>query len=96
LQFPMTTHEGMTNPHVDTIEDHLVCLYYVIDSDGETMILDKEDFPAGSPIPDWGEYNIVHRIEPKQGRAVLFNGRIYHANYLPKKNMRCVINFNIC
>lgn len=95
LQFPLTTHEGMTNPHVDVDQEHLVCLYYVMDADGETVFFDKKDEPPGSPRPSFKEFEIIHKIEPKQGRVVLFNGNIYHANILPKNGMRCVVNFNL-
>jgi hypothetical protein len=95
LQMPMSTHEGITNPHVDVQQSHLVCLYYVIDADGETVFFNKKDDPPGSPRPSFKEYDIEHKIEPKQGRVVLFNGSIYHANILPKTGMRCVVNLSL-
>jgi len=95
LQFPLTTHQGITNPHVDIPIPHLVCLYYVMDSDGETVFFNKMDDPPGSPRPSFDNYEIANKVEPKQGRIVLFNGSVYHANTLPKNNMRCVINCNV-
>ena len=95
LQFPLATHQGITNPHVDIPIPHLVCLYYVNDADGETVFFDKIDEPSGSPRSSFDEYNIANKITPKQGRIVLFNGSVYHANTLPKTSMRCVINCNV-
>lgn len=94
FQFPLTTHEGISNPHVDMEnEDHIVVLYYVIDADGDTLLLDKKD--EGHGRPSFDEYNIIERITPKQGRCVVFNGRTYHTNSLPRKSQRCVINMNL-
>ena len=95
LQMPLTTHQGVTNPHVDIPIPHLVCLYYVNDSDGDTVFFNKLDEPAGSPRPLFDNVEIANRVEPKQGRIVLFNGSVYHANTLPQKSMRSVINCNV-
>lgn len=35
------------------------------------------------------------RVTPKQGRAVLFDGSIYHTAEQPKTGLRCVININV-
>ena len=95
LQMPMTTHQGMTNPHVDTDLEHLVCIYYPIDSDGETVFFNTFDDPPGSERPDFNNAEVYKKILPKQGQAVLFNGRRYHTNILPQKNMRVVMNFKV-
>jgi len=84
--------------HVDIPDTkHLVVLYYVNDSDGDTVIIDKKhSMPsANSDNVKLEDYNIVERITPKQGRAVLFDGWQYHTAEQPQKNMRCVININI-
>ena len=41
------------------------------------------------------KYTEKQRVTPKQGTAVMFDGRYLHTAYQPKKNMRCIINFNI-
>ena len=64
--------------------DHLVMIYYVNSSDGNTKIF-KED-----------TYDILGDVEPKAGRFVIFNGMHNHAGIHPKLNdYRIVINFNI-
>lgn len=95
LQMPLTTHQGITNPHVDIPVPHLVCLYYVNDSDGETLFFNRLDEPVGSPRPDFTNAEVANKVEPKQGRMVLFNGSVYHSNTLPKDNIRCVVNCNV-
>lgn len=81
--------------HVDLNRNHNVMLYYVNDSDGNTIIL-KEKFPFNhnkqTGLPG-GE--IIQEITPKKGRAVLFDGLHFHASSVPSKDLRCVINFDI-
>jgi hypothetical protein len=92
LQLPWTSPE-QDKFHVDDIEPHMVLLYYVNDSDGDTLISDKEFTGAE---PDYGvDANIIERISPKKGRAILFDGHTYHAASVPKNNLRCVLNFNL-
>jgi hypothetical protein len=99
LQYPLNPEiieRSIDYLHVDLNIDHLVVLYYVMDSDGDTFIVDKEretNIPIiGATVDD---YNIIERVTPKQGRAVLFDGKYYHTAEQPKKNMRCIINFDI-
>ena len=96
LYFPLATDRLHDNPHVDAAISNLVCLYYVNDSDGDTFIFDKT---AADIDPDRDsfenvEFKIVKRIEPKRGRAVIFDGSIYHASSNPTKGPRCIVNFN--
>ena len=69
-------------------------LYYVFDSDGDTVFFDKRS--DSEERPSFKDYKIIDRVTPKQGRVVLFDGRQYHANYLPRKSdVRSVINMNL-
>jgi len=96
MQFPSKNLKQVDNLHIDLTYDHLVILYYVTDSDGDTIIVDKqrhgaiEEFDA--KVQD---YNIIHRITPKQGRAVIFNGKYYHTAEQPLQDVRCIINFDV-
>jgi hypothetical protein len=80
LQFPLHPSylkEETPDPvHIDLPIKHLVVLYYVLTSDGDTIIGDT-------------------KITPKQGRAVLFDGSLYHTAEQPKNGLRCVININV-
>jgi hypothetical protein len=85
-----------TNIHVDTKTDHLVCLYYVNDADGDTILFDKttDDVTPFEPHNNRVEFNEIQRVTPKKGRCVVFDGRIYHSAQSPAKHTRCAINFN--
>jgi hypothetical protein len=72
-------------PHVDLFEPHLVVLYYVIDSDGDTFIYEKNTTDK-----------IIERISPEKGKLVIFDGDYYHSSSPPEKNnVRIVINSDI-
>ncbi len=94
FQFPLTTHTGITNPHVDLTEPHLVVLYYVFDSDGDTIFFNKKH-KKNNIRPSFEDYKIIKNVTPKQGTCVVFDGLNYHSNILPKLSKRCVINFNL-
>jgi hypothetical protein len=75
-------------PHVDLPQPHLVLIYYVNDSDGDTVILDKM-------FPDGTNSNVLQSVSPKKGRAVLFDGRHYHCGTIPSRHdARIVLNFD--
>jgi len=38
---------------------------------------------------------LYKKVKPKQGRLLIFDGSVVHTAYQPKKNIRCVINFNV-
>jgi hypothetical protein len=79
-----------TTPHVDSLTSHYVLIYYVNNSDGNTVIFDRV---LGQ---DKTEYNIIKEVEPKKGRFLLFDGRHYHAaKFALINNVRININFNI-
>ena len=67
--------------HTDLDFPHYVCLYYVNDSDGDTIFYDNNK-------------EIIKKISPKKGRVVLFDGDIFHTASIPSKNIRCVVNFD--
>lgn len=82
--------------HVDMIPPHLVCLYYVNDSSGPTLITNKtmEDI-SHEEINSQKDIEIIKTVEPKKGRAVLFNGKYFHASSNPIQGRRCIINFDL-
>jgi hypothetical protein len=70
-------------PHVDDNDAHAVMLYFVNDCDGNTVFFKNK------------QLEILEEIEPKAGRAVYFNGSIYHASNHPvKSDYRITLNFN--
>lgn len=78
-------------PHVDAEYNHLALIYYVNDSDGDTLLYRNKY----NKIED-NEMIVEHRISPKAGRAVLFDGNSYHSFCYPNINeTRSVLNINI-
>ena len=92
LQFPVNTDGTIDSPHIDIIGsiDYIVALYYVCDSDGDTVIYkEREENPEG-------KYTVKERVTPKKGRLVIFDGALYHAAEQPiNSNTRCIVNYNL-
>ena len=69
------------NKHIDHSFPHTTILYYVSDSDGDTIFYNGDE--------------IIHRVTPKKGKAVIFDGLIYHASSCPQSySRRYTINMN--
>ena len=97
LQLPLNTDftgTGVDSPHLDRFTPHLVFLYYVCDSDGDTIIYDYKTKKEGD-VPFFEDVKELKRITPKQGRVVIFDGMYWHTAEQPKKDVRCILNFNI-
>ena len=88
LQLPINFKgEREDSPHIDIVDDHFVMLYYVCDSDGDTIIYNEQEKSDN--------YTIQKRITPKQGRVALFDGSYYHTAEQPLNNIRCVVNYDL-
>lgn len=86
MQLPSIVDQDYDIFHVDLMTNHIVFLYYVNDSDGDTVICDKKYTNGDSNvIVNQNNLNIIQRISPKQGRVVIFDGNMYHASGIPKK-----------
>lgn len=98
LQFPLHTNfcNVRVDPlHVDCNFEHYVLLYYVIDSDGDTIIT-KTKYNKNKQVSlKLEDHQEAHRITPKQGRVVLFDGSYYHTAEQPFSNVRCIINIDL-
>jgi hypothetical protein len=82
--------------HVDMATPHLVCLYYVNNSTGNTIFIDKTiNDEDQDTINNLENLKIIKEVTPKQGRVVLFNGKHYHASTNPSSGRRCIINFDL-
>ena len=70
--------------HTDTKEKHTVCIYYVNDSDGNTLLKD--------PVKGHG----FMQVEPKANRLLVFDGSIEHTGHSPSEHkQRILINANL-
>ena len=91
LQFPLVNVDTsvVDTPHIDLDEgdEHIVVLYYVIDSDGDTIIYNERTKSL--------TYTEKQRVTPKQGRVVIFEGGQYHTAQQPTKGTRCIVNYNL-
>lgn len=86
--------ELINMPHIDNTHEHTVLLYYVNDSDGDTILYDKlwDESHDNTDV----ELKVLERVTPKAGRAVIFNGLRYHSSSNPiKANKRIVLNINL-
>lgn len=98
LQVPVkgNSFEKYNGAHVDRFEPHQTLIYYVNDSDGDTVIFDKmytedEDFKTDSSI----SLPVKQRIKPVANTLLHINGFQYHSSSNPIENdTRITINFN--
>ena len=78
-------------PHVDyipPIPNTWVLLYYIIDSDGDTVIF-NESYTDSKII----NFSIKQTISPKKGRLLFFPSTLYHSANFPINNqIRLVLN----
>ena len=88
LQLPLFSERtSVDTPHTDLCEKHFVMLYYVKDSDGDTIIYNETEKSD--------KYTIKQKVTPKQGRVVLFDGSLYHTAEQPINNVRCIVNYDL-
>jgi hypothetical protein len=75
-------------PHVDYDLDHYTAVYYVNEADGDTIVFQETSLAE--------KFYPLHKCTPNRGKALVFNGRHYHASSCPKihtKRIAITINF---
>ena len=89
LQLPLGLRSTTPDlPHIDMNDkEHLVALYYVCDSEGDTIIYNERKKSLN--------YTVKEKVTPVKGRIVLFDGSLYHTAEQPKYRSRCVANYNL-
>lgn len=95
----MTPHTVVHDPHVDWESDHMTALYYVNNSDGDTIFYDQVwDETLAIPSWEWAKnqnFTIKQKICPKADSLVIFNGLQFHSSSTPTTtDHRIVLNFN--
>jgi len=83
LHVRQNTNNAYDQIHRDDENDHIVLLYYVNDTDGDTHIFGTEY-----------EFELFMRVTPKKNRAVIFNGNRFHASS-STNTVRAIINYNL-
>ena len=92
---------GALLPHIDSFHPHWNAIYYVNDSDGDTIIYNEtnDNFDPGPADIDRiknGVFTEKLRVTPKKGTLLAFNGKYYHtASFCEKSPYRCLININL-
>jgi hypothetical protein len=81
--------------HIDLELPHIILLYYVTDSDGDLLIFEKSFGDASPRGMNENPGNILKRVSPKKGRAVIMDGSRYHCSSPPTVGPRVNINFNL-
>ena len=90
LQFPLNLNSSEDDtPHIDLDEGerHIVVLYYVVTSYGDTVIYNER---TQSDV-----YTVKQKVTPKQGRVVIFDGGLYHTAQQALRKHRCIVNYNL-
>jgi hypothetical protein len=75
-------------PHRDYDQEHYTAVYYVNDSDGDTVVFHE--------IEKSEKYRVMLKSQPDKGKALVFNGWHYHASSCPKictKRIAITLNF---
>lgn len=96
LQLPLQDkfHKEHNGVHVDLPMDHIAVVYYVNDSDGDTIIYEQNTHDT--PPSSQGVKLIEHkRVSPKKGRLVMFDGSRYHCSSQPRSCYRSIINMDL-
>lgn len=88
---------GVHQQHIDNPNPHTVLLYYVNDSDGDTILYKERANPLTYLEGDYpSSFNIDICVTPKKGRAVIFDGMQFHSVSSPKNILkRQIININV-
>ena len=82
----------MCDKHVDSPIPHVATIFYLNDSDGNTVIY-NEKFTKPEDVD--GELTIQKEIEPKANRLVIFDGLYIHTGHVPANhNNRVILNSN--
>jgi hypothetical protein len=87
------------NPHVDFSQPHQTAVYYVNDSDGDTVVFKETvgDVPVSQAarFANDEKFRIGARVSPAKGKMMGFNGLHYHASMHPMKaSKRIAVTFN--
>mgnify|MGYP003140463532 CR=1 FL=1 len=88
-----TPKEKIHDPHVDFYFKNYSTIFYVNNSDGDTIYYNQRLLDKDNPIPH--NLEIVDRVSPKANRVVIFEGDVIHTGCSPNKHTnRIIINSN--
>lgn len=87
--------------HVDMYSDHMVIVYYINDATGDTKIFKNESGNDATNIErnlksiNFSDFSLIDSIAPKKGRALVFDGNLYHYGDYPSEGERFVMNIDL-
>ena len=90
--------------HIDRTESHVTVIYYIDDSDGDTLIFNNKNYKNLKNITDFinnddfldpKNFELIKSISPKKGRVLMFAGHLWHYGKYPTKGERNIINLNL-
>jgi len=84
-------HSDIAGPNEELIDNLATFLFYVNDSDGDTVIFNETSVDGKIPT----KVTEAKRITPKANRGVLFDSNYYHASTPPRTNSRRVVINNV-
>ena len=88
-QVPELYLDKFNPPHIDAKFKHWVLIYYINNSDGDTIIFNEQY----NPNTVTSNFSIDQKISPKQGRLIFFPGHKFHsANFPIKSPTRLILN----
>jgi hypothetical protein len=95
MHVPHQPAQKYDGPHINIPAPHIVGLYYVNDTDGDTVLFNQtmDDIPFNTPY-DESILTEYQRIGPKKGRMLFFNGKKYHTSTSPTDKIRMIISFD--
>jgi hypothetical protein len=86
---PLSKEDKHHYIHIDNIISHHVFLYYLHDSDGDTLFFNKRRGDSDDNM------QIIDRVSPKVGKAIMFDGLQFHSSSPPKETaFRSVLNID--
>ena len=81
--------------HVDLYRPHASAIFYINESDGDTILYDKKIFTQEEFDNKKNDYSILKKVSPKPNRLLVFDGNTLHSSMSPtKNNTRIIINSN--
>jgi len=88
----------MDGIHIDTNRPHISLVYYINDSEGNTVFYDlkgnNEDIIEYLSNKEYNRFTKLKSVSPQKGKVVVFDGLTPHHSTYPKNGNRFVINFN--
>lgn len=82
-------------PHVDGFGEHKTAIFYITDSDAETIVY-NEKLLNETDYVNFDSLTIKKRIVPKENRLLIFDGQHLHTGHSPSKSTkRILLNINM-